>query len=132
MCPIGILHDRRLYNLLSQCKRSNIRGRSFDRFDHAIVFSDIDKFDREILKLSEEASLGVRMRSTISAGMGAFLILISTCWGLFYSRWGSWFGWGGIFSHLLTLARKIALSPCLYPTYRTIPISPGLILPSIN
>jgi signal transduction histidine kinase len=56
--------------------------------NYAIVFSDIDKFDREILKLFEEASLGVRMRSTISASMGAFLILISTCWGLFYSRWG--------------------------------------------
>jgi hypothetical protein len=56
--------------------------------NYAIVFSDIDKFDREILKLFEDPSLGVRMRSMISANMGAFLILISTCWGLFYSRWG--------------------------------------------
>jgi signal transduction histidine kinase len=56
--------------------------------NYAIVFSDIDKFDREILKPFEDPSLGVRMRSMISASMGAFLILISTCWGLFYSRWG--------------------------------------------
>jgi signal transduction histidine kinase len=55
---------------------------------YAIVFSDIDKFDREILKLFEDPSLGVRMRSVIVANMGAFVTLISISWGLFYSRWG--------------------------------------------
>lgn len=56
--------------------------------NYAIVFSDIDKFDRDILKLLEDASLGVRMRSVILAHMGAFFTLISMSWSLFYSRWG--------------------------------------------
>jgi hypothetical protein len=30
--------------------------------NYAIIFSDIDKFDRDILKLFEDAGLGLRMR----------------------------------------------------------------------
>jgi signal transduction histidine kinase len=56
--------------------------------NYAIMFSDIDKFDQDILKLFEDASLGVRMRSVIFANMGAFFTLISMSWSLFYSRWG--------------------------------------------
>jgi signal transduction histidine kinase len=55
---------------------------------YATVFSDIEKFDRDILKLFEDPSLGVRMRSVVLANIGAFLTLISLSWGLFYSRWG--------------------------------------------
>lgn len=56
--------------------------------NYAIVFRDIDKFDRDILKLLEDASLGVRMRSVILANMGAFFTFISMSWSLLYSRWG--------------------------------------------
>jgi signal transduction histidine kinase len=53
-----------------------------------VVFSDIEKFDREILKLFEDPSLGARMRSMLLTNMGALLLLVSTCWALFHSRWG--------------------------------------------
>jgi signal transduction histidine kinase len=55
---------------------------------YVVVFGDIDKFDRDVLKIFEDPSLGGRMRSAMLANMAAFFTLISVCWGLFYSRWG--------------------------------------------
>jgi signal transduction histidine kinase len=53
-----------------------------------VVFVDSQQYERDILKIFEDASLIPRMRSQILVNIGVQFTVLSGCWGLRQSRWG--------------------------------------------
>jgi signal transduction histidine kinase len=53
-----------------------------------VVFVDSQQFERDMLKIYEDASLIPRMRSQILFNIGIQFTVLLSCWQLHYSRWG--------------------------------------------